>query len=107
MPGGAFRAKLTRIDFHRLWTQRSWTSLPHLAHVTLLKSRTYVAFLGDQIAFHSQFVIIMRDPASYFTFAQWISHHGSLPVPQDRAAFGGAIVNAMRLRPLGGGASRD
>jgi len=44
---GAFRAELTRVDFHRLWMQRSWTSLPHLGHVTLLKSRTYVAFLGD------------------------------------------------------------
>ena len=49
-----------------------------------------VAFLGDQVAYHSQFIIVMRDPASYFQFAEWISRHGSLPIPQDRAAFGGA-----------------
>jgi hypothetical protein len=49
-----------------------------------------VAFLGDQVAYHSQFIIVMRDPASYFQFGEWLSRHGSLPVPQDRAAFGGA-----------------
>ncbi len=47
-----------------------------------------IAFAGLQAAYHSQFIIVMRDPASYFQFAEWISHHGSLPIPQDRAAFG-------------------
>ena len=28
-------------------------------------------------------------PASYIQFANWIAHHGSLPIPQDRAAFSG------------------
>jgi hypothetical protein len=49
-----------------------------------------VAFGADQAIYHSQFIIVMRDPASYFQFAEWISRHGSLPIPQDRAAFGGA-----------------
>src|SRR5260370_40765276 len=39
--------------------------------------------------YHSQFIIVSRDPASYIQFANWIAHHGSLPIPQDRAAFGG------------------
>jgi hypothetical protein len=30
----------------------------------------------------------MRDPASYLNFGYWIAHHGSLPIPQFRAAFG-------------------
>jgi hypothetical protein len=47
------------------------------------------AFGIDSGLFHSQFIIVMRDPASYFQFATWISRHGSLPIPQDRAAFGG------------------
>jgi len=47
-----------------------------------------IAFGIDQVIYHSQFVIVMRDPASYFQFAEWISRHGSLPIPQDRAAFG-------------------
>ena len=48
-----------------------------------------IAFGADQVIYHSQFIIVMRDPASYFQFAEWISRHGSLPIPQDRAAFGG------------------
>jgi hypothetical protein len=49
-----------------------------------------VAFGAHQMIYHSQFIIVMRDPASYFQFAEWISRHGSLPIPQDRAAFGTA-----------------
>ena len=48
-----------------------------------------VAFGVDQMIYHSQFIIVTRDPASYIQFANWISKHGSLPIPQDTAAFGG------------------
>jgi hypothetical protein len=49
-----------------------------------------VGFGVDQLIYHSEFLIVLRDPASYMQFANWIAHHGSLPIPQDRAAFGGA-----------------
>lgn len=42
-----------------------------------------------QIVYHSGFILPNRDPGSYFQFGYWISHHGSLPIPQDAAAFGG------------------
>src|SRR5580698_715782 len=48
-----------------------------------------VAFGADQFLYHSQQIIVNRDPASYIQFANWISHHGSVPIPQDNAAFGG------------------
>jgi hypothetical protein len=48
-----------------------------------------LAFGVDQMIYHSQFIMITRDPASYIQFAAWISHHGSLPIPQDNSAFGG------------------
>jgi hypothetical protein len=48
-----------------------------------------VAFGVDQLIFHSQNIIVMRDPASYINFGNWISGHGSLPIPENRAAFGG------------------
>jgi len=48
-----------------------------------------IAFGVDQFIYHAQFIIVTRDPASYIQFANWIAHHGSLPIPQDRAAFGG------------------
>ncbi|MBO0832204.1 MAG: hypothetical protein J2P29_09570, partial [Actinobacteria bacterium] len=48
-----------------------------------------VGFGIDQLAFHSQQIIVQRDPASYIQFGNWISGHGSLPIPADGAAFGG------------------
>ena len=47
------------------------------------------AFGAHQLIYHSQQIIVQRDPASYIQFAAWIAHHGSLPIPQARAAFGG------------------
>jgi hypothetical protein len=47
------------------------------------------AFGAEQLVYHSQQIIVVRDPASYIQFGAWIAGHGSLPVPQSRAAFGG------------------
>lgn len=47
-------------------------------------------FLAFQAAYHSQFIIISRDPGSYMQFAAWIQGHGSLPIQVDLPAFGGA-----------------
>jgi len=49
-----------------------------------------VAFGIFQAVYHSQFVVDQLDAASYMNFATWISAHGSLPIPQDAAAFGNA-----------------
>ena len=43
-----------------------------------------------QFVYHSQQIIVQRDPASYAQFGYWIAHHGSLPIPPDIAAFGGS-----------------
>ena len=48
-----------------------------------------VAFGVDQLIYHAQEIIVFRDPASYIQFSNWIAKHGSLPIPQDSAAFGG------------------
>jgi hypothetical protein len=48
-----------------------------------------VAFGVLQMIYHSQQIIVQLDPGSYIQFAAWIAHHGSLPIPQTRAAFGG------------------
>lgn len=48
-----------------------------------------VAFFVQQVLYHSQFVIVTRDPGAYFQFAAWIARHGSLPIPTDTSVFGG------------------
>lgn len=53
------------------------------------------AFAADQLAYHSQFVLVLRDPGAYYQFATWIAGHGSLPIPQDAAAFGGTHGGAV------------
>ncbi len=47
------------------------------------------AFGVEQFIYHSEQIIVVRDPASYMQFGYWIAHHGSLPIPQNRVAFGG------------------
>ena len=49
-----------------------------------------LAFGVDQAIYHSQAIIAWRDPGAYMEFASWVSKHGSLPIPQHAAAFGGA-----------------
>ena len=47
-------------------------------------------FAAWQIAERTQQVIVLRDPAAYLQTAYWIAHHGSLPIPHEAGAFGGA-----------------
>jgi hypothetical protein len=47
-------------------------------------------FFAFQAAYHSQFLVITRDPGAYLQFAAWIAGHGSLPIQASPGAFGGA-----------------
>ncbi|MEV0233245.1 hypothetical protein [Nonomuraea sp. NPDC050786] len=42
------------------------------------------------VVMHAEQVIVRRDPATYAQYAAWIAGHGSLPIPTQAAAFGGA-----------------
>lgn len=48
-----------------------------------------VAFGAFNAAFHSQFVIVEYDAASYMQFASWISGHGTTLIPENAQFFGG------------------
>ena len=43
-----------------------------------------------QFLFNSETVIVLRDPGAYLQTGYWIAQHGSLPIPQSLASFGGA-----------------
>ncbi len=47
-------------------------------------------FAGWQFAENSPSLIVTRDPGAYVQTGYWIAQHGSLPIPQSLAAFGGA-----------------
>ena len=48
-----------------------------------------VAFGVFNAVYHSQFVIVEYDAASYMQFANWISAHGTTIIPQNAQFFGG------------------
>jgi hypothetical protein len=48
-----------------------------------------VIFAAWQIGARTQQIIFLRDPATYLQVGYWIAHHGSLPIPDSLAAFGG------------------
>src|ERR1700691_371124 len=77
-----------REDAGRVVGEPAGIRTPRWTFITLVVIA--VAFGIDQVKYHSQFVIVLLDPASYMEFAYWISVHGSLPIPQNAQAFGGA-----------------
>ncbi|MBG0828033.1 hypothetical protein HS041_09665 [Planomonospora sp. ID67723] len=51
-------------------------------------------------AFHSEQLIVRRDPATYAQYSAWLADHGSLPIPYGEAAFGGPDP-ALRFGSVG------
>ena len=49
-----------------------------------------VAFGAFNTLYHSQFVIVEYDGASYFQFANWIAGHGTTVIGENASAFGGS-----------------
>ncbi|MEV6982670.1 hypothetical protein AB0M95_15600 [Sphaerisporangium sp. NPDC051017] len=49
---------------------------------------------------HSQQLLVRRDPGTYAQYAAWLARKGSLPIPYDTAAFGGADP-ALRFDSVG------
>ncbi|QBI52480.1 hypothetical protein [Streptomonospora litoralis] len=47
------------------------------------------AFAAVQLGYHSEILVIRRDPASYAQYTSWIAQHGSLPIPQQRDLIAG------------------
>ena len=43
-----------------------------------------------QIAEKTEQIIFLREPSTYLQVGYWLAHHGSLPIPDSIAAFGGS-----------------
>lgn len=65
---------------------RAWTAWWGLGGTIVVAA----GFAAWQILLNSPQIIVLRDPGALFQFGYWIAEHGSLPVPQSLAAFGGA-----------------
>jgi hypothetical protein len=51
------------------------------------------ALTGWQLRYSSEALIVVRDPGTYLQAGYWIGQHGSLPIPQNLAAFGGGYAS--------------
>jgi hypothetical protein len=65
--------------------ERGWPAWWGLAGTVLVA----VGFAFWQFLFNSESVIVLRDPGAYLQTGYWIAQHGSLPIRQSLAAFGG------------------
>lgn len=99
---GTYRAEVTRVDFHRLWLQRSRASLPHVGRYVTSKNRAVVFFLPEarQAPVHHDGAEFLPGDIGFDSLAsehyhrmptqgQWASI--SLP-PEDLASAGKAIA---------------
>ena len=62
-----------------------------------------VAFGVHQMIYHSQQIIILRDPGAYIQFGAWIAHHGSLPITLPCAFPSLADVGGQAAEPAATG----
>jgi hypothetical protein len=65
---------------------RGWTSWFGLMSTVAVAA----GFAAWQLVELSQSVIVLRSPGAYLQAGYWLAQHGSLPIPQSLAAFGGA-----------------
>lgn len=65
---------------------RAWAAWWGLAGTVVVAG----GFGAWQILLNSPQIIVLRDPGAVFQLSYWIAGHGSLPIPQSLAAFGGA-----------------
>ncbi|MFI6501520.1 hypothetical protein [Nonomuraea typhae] len=67
--------------------------LPEAVEATGAQVATVMAIAAGagvfNAVFHSEQLIVRRDPATYAQYAVWLAGHGSLPIPRQEAAFGG------------------
>jgi AraC-like DNA-binding protein len=109
MRRGAFSAKLTRIDLHRLWMQRFSDNLPRVADAaSLLGGRAYFTFLrrpgpslfqgGLEIS--SSALLRHGRLGEYFQRSPGAASFGTMSLPLDElAAIGEALGSRRDLAP--------
>lgn len=65
---------------------RGWTSWFGLMATVAVAA----GFAAWQLVELSESVVVLRSPGAYLQAGYWLAQHGSLPIPQSLAAFGGA-----------------
>jgi AraC-like DNA-binding protein len=98
---GVFRAKLTRIDFHRLWMQRFSESLARTTHVDGWGGRAIIVFrtgsgasmVRNGLELDPTSISRPRPGLSYYHHTSGPAPYGGMSLPiGDMAAFAGSVL---------------
>ncbi|MFE0147167.1 hypothetical protein ACFWY5_08490 [Nonomuraea sp. NPDC059007] len=93
---GAFRPVFTVVLALPVIALLCWAGLRRLPEAVEATGRQTAGVLAIAVGsgvfnaiFHSEQLIVRRDPATYAQYTAWIAEHGSLPIPYQEQAFGG------------------
>ncbi|HMH91695.1 MAG TPA: hypothetical protein VK586_11515 [Streptosporangiaceae bacterium] len=76
---------------------RGWTSWFGLMATVAVAA----GFAAWQLVELSESVIVLRSPGAYLQAGYWLAQHGSLPIPQSLAAFGGGAHAGLGFSSIG------
>jgi AraC-like DNA-binding protein len=104
---GQFTAKLTRIDFHRLWVQRFSDNLPRLAHSASMAGRAIVSFctqpgpsfLWDGAEMRPTDILRHKEGGSSYQHTSGAANWGAISLPVDDMALVAATAAGCDLMP--------
>ncbi len=105
--GGEFRAKITRVDFHRLWIQRVSEVQPRIVHSADVSGRAIISFhtkpgpslLRSGIEATSNDIVSLGKEHSYFERSTGTIHWGVMSLPASDMQSTGITVADCELAP--------
>jgi AraC-like DNA-binding protein len=104
---GQFRAKLTKVELHRLWMQRLFDNLPRIARSANLAERAIVSFriqpgpslLAGGLEIPPSGVVRHSDPDDYHQTSSGCSSFGAMSLPVADMVSVGAELTGLDLTP--------
>jgi AraC-like DNA-binding protein len=104
---GRFRAKLTRIDLHRLWMQRFSDNLPRVAHSANVVGRSFVLFrtqpgprlLSNGVEMQPTNILRVTEGQDAFQHSSGSACFGAMSLPIEELASVGASLMGCDLTP--------
>jgi AraC-like DNA-binding protein len=104
---GTFSAKITRIDFHRLWMQRFSENLPRIMHSSHSSGRAIISFhtqpgaalLRSGVPVSSNSIARLGTAHSYFQRTTGPINWGSMSLPVEDMCSVGAAMAGCDLAP--------
>ncbi len=105
--GGAFAAKLIRIDLHTLWMQRFEERLPHVAHAANMRGRAIIEFgtgegpapVDGGIELDADTLIRFADNRTTMHYTRGPTSFATMSLPIDQLGVVGEALLGTDLKP--------